>query len=66
MSYGPNLANVYRRAALYVDKILRGTKPDDLPVEAEPFELVIKLKTAKALGLIIPSTLFAFANELIE
>ena len=66
MSYGPNLANMYRRAALHVDKIPRGTKPDDLPVEAEPFELVIKLKTAKALGLIISSTLFAFANEVIE
>jgi putative tryptophan/tyrosine transport system substrate-binding protein len=67
MSYGPNLRDMYRRAALYVDKILRGTNPGDLPVEqAQRFELVINLKAAKQLGLQIPDTLVALADEVIE
>jgi ABC transporter substrate binding protein len=62
MSYGPNVADEFRRAASYVDKILRGAKPADLPVE-EPtnFELVINLKTVKALGLVVPPSLAARA-----
>jgi putative ABC transport system substrate-binding protein len=67
MSYGPNLADQFRRAASYVDKILKGAKPSDLAVEqAMKFELVINLKTAKTLGLTIPRSLLLRADHIIE
>ena len=67
MSYGPSFPDLFRRAAEYVDKILRGTKPGDIPVEQPTkFELVINLTTAKVLGLMIPASFLSLADELIE
>jgi putative ABC transport system substrate-binding protein len=67
MCYAPDLADLHRRAATYIDKILKGSKPADLPVEqASQYQLVINLKTAKALGLEVPPLLIAQADELLE
>ena len=67
LAYGPKYADLYRRAAYFVDKILKGAKPADLPVEQPTkFEFVINLKAARALSLTIPSGILAIADEVIE
>ena len=67
MFYGPNFADLFRRAADYVDKILRGAKPADIPVEQPTkFDFIVNLSTAKALGLTIPESLLLRADEVIE
>ena len=67
MSYGPNLAELWRAGARQIDNILKGAKPGDLPVEQPTrFDLIINLKTAKALGITVPATLLAQAAEVIE
>jgi putative ABC transport system substrate-binding protein len=67
MSYGENLPSMYRRAAYFVDRIFKGANPGDLPVEqAAKFEMVLNLRTAKAIGLAIPDSILALADEVIE
>ena len=67
MSYGASLSDLYRRKAAFIDKILKGASPADLPIERPvTFELLINLKSAKALGLNMPPSLFALADEVIE
>jgi putative tryptophan/tyrosine transport system substrate-binding protein len=67
MTYGPNVRELYRSLARYTDRILRGTKPADLPIEVPTkFYLAINLKTAKALGLTVPASLLARADDVIE
>jgi putative ABC transport system substrate-binding protein len=67
MAYGPNVITPYRRAAVYVDRILKGEKPTDLPVQAPTkYELTINLKAARTLGLTVPSSLTTRADEVIE
>jgi len=67
MSYGPNFPDLWRRAATYVDKILKGTKPADLPVEQPSrFELLVNLKTAEVLGLKVPPSILDRADEVVE
>jgi putative ABC transport system substrate-binding protein len=66
-SYGPKLSDSYRRLAYYVDRVLKGTKPSDLPIERPTkFEIVVNLKTAKVLGLTVPDAIIASADELIQ
>jgi putative ABC transport system substrate-binding protein len=67
MTYGPSMADLFRRAATYVDKILKGAKPADLPVEQPTkFELFVNLKTAKAVGLTVPPSLILQADQVID